>query len=263
MRHIYTLFSGSSGNAAYIGDENGGILIDAGHTLPEIQRAFAALGLQLRNLQGVLITHTHSDHVAALKHLTKDYPDIPVCAGDKVLSCLRGRNLVSSRAQLVRIPSRGLRVGDYFVTAFPVSHDSPGTEAFTVISPSGRKTGVCTDLGCFDESTVEALSGCSSAVVECNHDVNTLLAGKYPYYVKQRILGDLGHLSNEECASLCARLFQNGTRNFVLAHISADNNHPFLAYETVRSRLEDCAGTGEAFEVRLAGRCEPRMHFEA
>lgn len=260
MTAVTTLFSGSSGNCTHVGSEHGGFLIDAGKNLKTVTQSLDAVGLSLTRVRAVFVTHTHSDHIAALKVLTAHHPDILVFGSAKTLEFLEDGAHVSPAARLIEIDERGTEVLGHRVAAFSTPHDAEGSCGYLITTPGGRRIGVCTDLGHVTQSVTDALSGCCAAVLESNHDVDVLKAGPYPYPLKQRILGPNGHLCNNDCAALAATLLQRGCRDFALAHLSEHNNHPQLAYETTLRRLLDCGG--EEFNLSVASPTCPSRHFE-
>lgn len=233
MTTVHTLASGSSGNALVLSWDGGNILVDAGISCRRIRQGLQALGLGLSDLSSVCITHTHSDHISGLQTLLK-YTDCPIYA-----SAAAGRDL----ARRMVLPEDRLReaegtffVKDCAVTAFPTSHDAPGSRGYRFDTPDGG-FGLLTDSGVVTPEAEAVLPGVALAVLEANHDVEALRSGPYPYYLKKRILGPAGHLRNEDAAAFAAALARAGAREIVLAHLSQENNTPAMALRAVEAAL--------------------------
>ena len=229
---IYSLYSGSTGNAFVISSDTGTILIDAGKNAKQLCLSLSGVGIDPASVGAILLTHEHNDHIAALSVFLKKHP-VPVhlpagCAGklsqDAAIAPL-----------LVPHPPRyeeeicGMRI-----TSFPTPHDSRASVGYRIeipCDPAPCLLGYATDVGYVSSEVEHALCGCDAVVLESNHDPEMLQSGPYPDYLKQRIASKRGHLSNRESALLAARLYENGTRAFMLAHLSAENNDPTLAYD--------------------------------
>ena len=235
MRFI-TFASGSGGNCTLVQGGGASVLVDAGISLRRIRAALARHGLTADDLDAVVITHDHSDHVCALKTLTKNHA-VPVYVPKRTVSHLCG--LVPDLEGRLRplSPGEPITVGELKITAFSTSHDAPGSVGYVLESPDGR-IGMCTDTGVVTDEMLEALTGCSAALIEANHDRDRLLQGPYPYPLKRRIRSETGHLSNDESASLACALAAGGAESIVLGHLSRENNTPRLAFDTVREALD-------------------------
>ena len=241
---LCTLYSGSGGNAAYLETPTARILIDAGKCTRTLVASLKSIGVEPDSLDAIFITHDHNDHVAALEVLAKKHP-VPVHILFK--SALRYRDtqpeaLCKCFAMKEKAPFT-VRVGDVTVTAFETPHDSRASVGYRFEFPDGERVvrvGYATDIGHVSAPIREGLAGCESVVLESNHDVDMLMDGPYPYDLKLRIRGRRGHLSNRECADLCAELSGQGTVNFLLAHLSEENNHPDIAFDETNSALAGC-----------------------
>lgn len=248
---IITLASGSSGNCILISHGATHLLVDCGISCLRIKKALAALGLSVADLTGILITHEHSDHICGLETLFKQF-HLPVyCTAGT------GRQLAYRVAFLDEVlrpvtPWEPLTLGEVTVNAFSTSHDAADSVGYTFCA-DGRRAAVVTDLGVVTPVVEQALQGAHLLVAEANHDPDMVRSGPYPYHLKQRILGPRGHLSNADCAALCKRV---GAEKVILAHLSAENNRPSLALETVR------AAVGEAVAVTVAPRGETGARWE-
>lgn len=244
--------SGSSGNCALLRSGETSILIDAGISLRRISAALRTQGLTPDDLDGVLITHEHSDHVAALKTMVK-YCAVPICAPHTLAARLTG--FLPEAADRLRIIPVGevFELGEVCVTAFPTPHDTDQSVGYRLCSPEGT-LGFCTDTGCVTDDMLDSLIGCDAAVIEANHDLEMLYRGPYPVQLKRRILSDRGHLSNEECARLACTLAGSGTGTLVLGHLSRENNTPARAFDTVRTALDESGFSAvELFVAPVSG----------
>ena len=232
---LHTLASGSEGNCLLVASGTTRLLVDAGISLRRIKTALAQLGLTVDQLSGILLTHSHSDHVAALQTLVKHHT-VPIYASYDTAQSLCKR--VAGLAPLLRTVERStvFPVGDCRITVFPTSHDAPGSVDYRIDGNEGS-IGVLTDTGYVTQRAAEALEGVELLVLESNHDPEWLRSGPYPYYLKQRILGEEGHLSNEDAAHFAAQMARCGTQQIVLAHLSRENNTPARALETVQRHM--------------------------
>lgn len=229
MPRIYPLFSSSSGNCTYIGSRTEGILIDCGVSYTRIKKALAACGIDIeQSVSAVFITHAHSDHVSGLNTLSKKL-DVPVFAQSMTRSVIEDKGLISRKCDII---SKEIVTPFCIVRAFETSHDTPQSCGYRIDLTDGSSCGICTDLGYVSDGIYETLCGCNAVLAESNYDECMLTGCDYPFDLKQRIRSGSGHLSNEECAELCARLIKKGTDKFILGHISQHSNTPEKALET-------------------------------
>ena len=235
MLTFTTLASGSSGNAALVSCGDTHVLLDAGISARRITTGLKSLGVDPADLSAILITHEHQDHVSGLAVLTKKIrPPIyatPATCGQLADQLPHGAELLQSR-----LPGAGFAVGELWIEPFATPHDAAGSVGY-VLSGGGRTMALCTDLGHVTDQVRQAVAGCDLLVCETNYDPDWMRTGPYPYVLKQRIMGDHGHLSNQDGAELAAMSVQSGASIVILAHLSAENNTPARALETVRRRL--------------------------
>lgn len=244
MSRFCPLFSSSKGNSVYLSGGGTSLLVDAGVSYRRLSQAMAARDLVPEELSGVLITHEHSDHIKGLEVLLKRL-DVPVFASPETLDCLCTSGRIPPGRTLVEC-SGTFQVGEIQVTAFDTPHDAVHSLGFRFEMPDQRIVGVATDLGHINGTVAHHLSGCDLIMLESNYDRNMLDCGPYPYSLKRRIKGALGHLSNEDCSNELIRFVKSGSTYFVLGHLSEQNNLPEIAYQTSRLRL-----TAEALKERL------------
>ena len=259
MAKFLPMFSSSSGNCTYIGNASGGLLVDAGVSFKRITEALCCEGIPLQNIKAVLITHEHTDHIKGLKALLKKVK-VPVIASRDTVYALEFGEIIDDSVERVYIDeTQECEVCGFKVSRFATSHDCKGSSGYTVQISEDIKVAVCTDLGKVTEQVFESLSGCNLVMLEANHDPVMLRLGPYPPELKLRIGSDEGHLSNAVSAELSARLFKNGTRRFVLAHLSEKNNTPDKAESAVRAALIDAGAKDNDYILYVAPPHNGRM----
>jgi len=204
---LTTVASGSSGNCVYVGSDSTHVLVDAGISKKRTEEGLHSCDIDLKDISAIMITHEHIDHINGLGVISRKY-SIPIMATPLTVQAIRENKKlgeIPSELFMEIAPDEPFRVGDMEICPFRISHDAADPVAYR-INCSGQSVAVATDMGTYDNYTVSNLKGLDAIVLEANHDVNMLLAGDYPYYLKQRILGDKGHLSNESAGKLLSRL---------------------------------------------------------
>ena len=234
---LYTLASGSEGNCLLVSACGVHLLVDAGISARRIKQSLAQLGLTPDDLSAILITHEHTDHTAGLATLLKHHA-IPLYASGGTAFYLRSRLPGLDGCLRPVSPGSVFSIGPAAITVFATSHDA-GESVDYRIDCGGEAVGILTDTGFVPEPAAAALTGVDLLVLESNHDVDWLQSGPYPYSLKQRILGRRGHLSNEDAAAFARRMAESGTRRFVLAHLSRENNTPARALQVMETALSD------------------------
>ena len=256
---LCSIASGSSGNCVYVGSEATHLLVDTGISGKRIEQGLRELDLAPKDLDGILITHEHADHISGLGVIARKY-EIPIYATERTIEAIfQSGSLGKVEEALFHTVKEDEKfiIKDLTVNPMHISHDAVQPVAYR-ISYGNKKIGICTDLGVYNDYTVECLKGMDALLLEANHDVNMLQVGPYPYYLKQRILGDRGHLSNENSGRLLCRVLHDGLRTVVLGHLSKENNLPELAYESVRMEINMDNNPYKAgdFDIRVAKRSE-------
>lgn len=252
---LCTLASSSSGNCALVSHGRTHVLIDAGISLRRITKSLKALEVSPKELTAVLVTHEHTDHISGLRMLTKHH-FVPIFAPEKVAQALL-RAMPEAEPLIRRIlPGAGFELGEMGVTSFRTPHDTPESVGYR-LTAAGKTLAFATDCGCLTRELVEGTAGADIAVIEANHDVEMLINGSYPEYLKRRILSQRGHLSNDDCGRLAVILGQGGTRRLVLAHLSRENNTPQAALRTVSDALRRAGAQPGDVEVGLAPPDDP------
>lgn len=244
------LFSGSSGNAVYVGNGETGVLVDAGVSCARILGELGKIGVNPASLQGLIITHEHADHIAGAGILSRKL-DLPIYASEGTWRGMEEKlGAVASKNMRLIDVRQDFFLGGMNVVPFALPHDAcePCGYSFYL---GGVKASIATDLGCLRESWLKAVAGSDLVLLESNYDPDMLKAGKYPYALKTRILGRKGHLSNDDAGTAAAQLVALGTRTLILGHLSKENNFPALARQSTVCALRQ-AGIDAERDVQLS-----------
>lgn len=236
MLQTATLASGSSGNCTLVSDGRTHILIDAGISARRITTGLKALGIDPAELSAVLITHEHSDHISGLNTLKKQL-GFKLCATAPTARqlCYRMTELESRLHSFE--PGAGFALGSLYIESFPTLHDCACPVGYAISDSSGAKMALATDLGVVTEVVERGVAGARLVITETNYDPDTLRGGSYPAFLKERILSDHGHLSNEMGGALALHAVEHGAKKIVLGHLSQENNTPRMAYAAVEQAL--------------------------
>jgi phosphoribosyl 1,2-cyclic phosphodiesterase len=243
---VWPLASGSNGNAILIWRGEHAVLVDDGISTRRLTRHLAEVGLGLQNLEAIFLTHEHSDHIGGLPVLRKR------CRARIIGSRGTLANLLFRGGEAIT-PGKAVDVGPFAVEAFDIPHDAEEPVGY-VFDVGGMRVATATDVGHVTPDVQEAFSGADIAVIESNHDVEMLFTGPYPKFLKERIRGPTGHLSNDEGAELAVHAAREGARRIVLAHLSECNNLPELAYAAAAIALKR---EGQRAKVTVAPRGRP------
>lgn len=238
MSKICPLYSSSSGNSTYIGTKNGSILVDAGASFKGICESLACLDATPDEILAVAVTHEHIDHIKGLKTFLNK-TGASLITSEQTANALIENDKVPAKTQVIIADQNSIELGGIVINRFATSHDCVGSSGYTFLLPDNKKVSVCTDLGVVTTEVRNALSGSDLVLLESNHDVEMLKRGPYPPELKIRILSDKGHISNAVCAGEIKSLLQNGTKRFILGHLSQHNNTPMLAKSCTTSALMD------------------------
>ncbi|MGE4284149.1 MAG: MBL fold metallo-hydrolase [Clostridia bacterium] len=232
-----SLFSGSSGNAIYIANENTKILIDCGVSGKRIAASLATMDIQASEIDAILVTHEHKDHTHAVGIMSRRY-NIPIYANENTWEGMQNDiGTIKPEHRRYFNTHADLCIKDICIHPFSIPHDAAEPVGYNFYIDN-KKITLATDIGHIDESLIAQLEGSEMILIESNHDVEMLKSGSYPYFLKRRILGEHGHLSNEAAGELVAHLALKGTTRFLLGHLSKENNFPQLAYQTTYNELE-------------------------
>jgi phosphoribosyl 1,2-cyclic phosphodiesterase len=240
---ITSLNSGSNGNCYYIGNEQEAVLVDAGISCRETEMRMRRLGLSMHKVKAIFVSHEHSDHIRGIPVLARKYK-VPVYITSDTL--YRSRMDLSGVEVLSFTGYEPVNLGDLTITGFPKFHDAADPHSF-VVEGNGVKIGVFTDIGAPCDHVIRHFQQCHAAFLEANYDDGMLDQSYYPYYLKRRIRGDHGHLSNRQALELFVAHKPAFMSHVFLSHLSKDNNCPKLA----KSLFETCA---DGTEVVVASR---------
>lgn len=249
-----SLSSGSSGNCIYVGSESSGILIDCGVSGKEILEGLKNLGVCTTAIKGILVTHEHSDHTKGLGVISRKL-NIPIYANAKTWEGFEG-SIGTIKSENIKLFDTGKEfdINEINIKSFSIPHDASDPVGFSFRAGS-RKVSIATDMGHFSEEVKSNIKESDMILLESNHDIEMVKVSQYPYFLKRRILSDVGHLSNEAAGHAIMELLETGVRQVLLGHLSKENNFPELAYETVKSILEqNKVNIGKDIELDVAPR---------
>ncbi len=254
-----SIASGSSGNCIYVGDDHTHLLVDTGISRKRVEEGLHALDIKGEDLDGILVTHEHSDHIQGLGVFSRKY-EVPIYATAGTIEGIESCRTLGKLPEGLLHPietDKPFALGDIEIRPFAISHDANEPCGYRLES-NRRAVAVATDLGIYDDYIVEHLKNLDALLLEANHDVHMLEVGSYPYPLKQRILGNRGHLSNELSGRLLCDILHDGLKHIVLGHLSKENNYARLAYETVKLEvtLGDNEFKGEDLHMFVASRDE-------
>jgi len=236
MFKFCSLYSGSSGNSLFLETPNTKILIDAGESAKKIETALNSIEVNIQDIDAILITHEHSDHVKGLGTLSKKF-SLPVYANKETWEAMPEiTQKIQEENQNLFDVNKNFAIGDLKILPFSIPHDAANPCGFNIYYKN-QKISIATDLGHMDYKIIKHLEDSSFILLESNYDPNILKCSKYPYSLKQRIAGPNGHLSNEAAGKTISYLMNCGLKNVMLGHLSKENNFPELAYKTVVEEL--------------------------
>lgn len=233
-----SLSSGSCGNSQYIETENMKVLVDAGLSGKKIQELLASIDVDPKELDCILVTHEHGDHVKGAGILSRRF-NIPIYANEKTWVGME-EGLGKMKAENIRIfdTNSDFELGDIGVMPFDISHDAAEPVGYSFYNKS-KKISIVTDTGCIDSDIKNYIKNSNLLMIESNHDKDMLKMGSYPWYLKQRVSGEFGHLSNEDAGNVISQVISGNNENILLAHLSKENNFPELAHQTVANILNE------------------------
>lgn len=256
---IQPLFSGSSGNCTYVCADGIKLLFDIGFSCKQTLIAMGKAGVDPSEIDGIFITHSHSDHIAGVDVFVRKYPS-------RLFATQQSHYAIRRRCSKPHLETEDVVIADQeevvlsdTVKIIPLStpHDAAGSVCYKIVA--GEKSAmIMTDLGCVTDRLKKFVCGVNGALIEANYDERMLVYGPYPEELKYRIAGNGGHISNLDCATLIELMIEDGAQDFILGHLSENNNTPRKAYETVDSYLKEKEFEPEKdYNLRVAERYEP------
>ena len=249
---LMTISSGSSGNSSYVGTDNTTILVDVGNSMKNIVSALEGIGISGKDVDAILITHEHIDHIKGLGILARKY-NVPIYATYGTIDGIMTFKSLGTFDYNLFHPIKNdasFEIGDITINTRSISHDANDPTCYN-FTDGKSKISIATDFGTYDSFMVDFLSESDAMVIESNHDVRMLEVGPYPFPLKQRILSDKGHISNETSGRLIKQLLNNHLKHISLGHLSDKNNYPDLAYETVKQEISDNIFTDDVRDFGL------------
>lgn len=258
-----SLYSGSSGNSVYINSGESSILVDAGLPGKSILSALESIGEEASSINAILISHEHIDHIKGAGILSRKL-NIPIYANEKTWKAME-KSIGNIREENIKVIHGNFTIGDFEIRPFKVPHDAAACIGFTLEDSMGKTASTVTDMGVFTKEIRDAIKDSQIVLIESNHDVEMLKFGPYPYELKRRVLSEIGHLSNEDCAKALLTILDNSNKKVALGHLSGTNNVPELAFKTVESILIESGvkiGSLGEVELKLASRIRPSSFWE-
>lgn len=236
---MFSLASGSKGNCIYVESSDTKLLIDVGISLKKIQKILQEREIFFEDIDAIIITHEHIDHIKALKIITKKY-NIPIFLSKGTFLAIKDINFCDTKDANFSIvkADKDFYIRDIKVRAFNIKHDAREPFAYR-FSKKNQALAIVTDLGCYDEYIINNLKDLDAIFLESNHEIRILEAGAYPFHLKKRILGDFGHLSNCNASKLLSLILSDKLKKIFLGHLSAENNNKFIALMCVKNTIAD------------------------
>lgn len=245
MVKFLSLSSGSNGNSYFFGNDDCGLLVDAGIGIRTLKQRLEKGGIGLDAVRMILVTHDHTDHVRGLASVAKRL-SVPIYATSVLHNALmRRRDMEGVLDGCKRILRPGMEMSScgFAFTAFEVPHDATQTLGYNIVLPDGKKVVMMTDLGRVPMTAMEYCREADYVIIESNYDMDMLIHGSYPPELKARVMSDSGHLCNELCGSVIREFLHPGLKEVFLCHLSNDNNTPEIALKTVYSYIAPLVGT--------------------
>ena len=258
MFNFCSLYSGSSGNSSLVQSDKTNILIDAGESARKIENALSSINVPINSIDAIVVTHEHIDHVKSIGTLSKKY-NIPVYATEKTWKAMPDQSdKIDSKLLRYFSPSNNFYVGDIKISPFSIPHDAADPCGFNILT-ANKQLSIATDLGHITPELLSNISKSDFILLESNYDPEILKFSKYPYYLKHRISGEYGHLSNIDAGNVISSLLKNNDnlKSVMLGHLSKENNFPELAYKTVVEEIINNKCNLDNVSINVATREHP------
>lgn len=256
MLKFCSLYSGSSGNCLFVSTNNTKVLIDCGTSCKKICEGLASIDSSIEDIDAILVTHEHSDHIQSLGMVSKKF-DIPVYANLETWNSMeKQKEKISNENIKLFENDKDFLLNDLTIHPFSTPHDAANPCGFSIHNGKKRLS-IATDLGYMDNKIFEELQSSSFVLLESNYEPELLDASRYPFHLKQRIKGPNGHLSNETAGKTIAELMKKDLKEVILGHLSKENNFPELAYKTVAEELMNNNTDINTIRLSVASRTNP------
>ena len=256
MFNFCSLYSGSSGNSLFVQNDDTNILVDAGESAKKIENALSSINVDTQSIKAILVTHEHIDHIKSLGTLSKKY-NIPIYATKETWDAMgEQKDKIDPALVNFYLPSDPFNVGSLTIDPFSIPHDAANPCGFNIRCEK-KQISIATDLGHITKDIIERIENSSFILLESNYDSEILKFSKYPYYLKKRIAGDCGHLSNSDAGKIVAYLSTKNLKSVMLGHLSKENNFPELAYKTVVDELINKKFDSSNIDISVATRIKP------
>lgn len=265
---LSSISSGSKGNCILVENEGTTLLVDVGISKKKVEEGLSFFEQNPEDIDGILITHEHSDHIRGLGVFLRKY-EIPVYATEKTIEYIlhdSGIGKVNSNLFFSIEKNKSFYLKNLRVSPLEISHDAvePVCYRFDEDSTDNKSCAIATDLGEITDKLTNSLQELDGILVESNHDIRMLQMGPYPYNLKQRIWGNRGHLSNEACGKFINQIISRRLKKVVLGHLSQENNYPELAFQAVRNEINfaDHKFNTDDIDLKVASRTNPSCNIE-
>lgn len=261
MLKFFSLYSGSTGNSLLLQSENCNLLIDSGVSAKKVVDGLEQVGSSISNIDAILVTHEHSDHVQSLGTLSKKY-NIPVFANQKTWDAMKlQKDKIDDHNRKFFVSNEDFEIKDILIHSFSIPHDAADPCGFN-FTLGKEKFSVATDIGHMTTNIIDCLENSKFLMLEANYEPEVLKCSSYPYLLKTRIAGPNGHLSNQLAGKTIAKLMDSGLEEVMLGHLSKENNFPELAHKSVLEELQYAGFSEPNVEIKVASRTEPTCMTE-
>ncbi len=253
MMNFCSLYSGSSGNSLLLRTDNTKILIDAGVSSKKIQTSLESMDIDPTTIDGILITHEHIDHVQGLGTFSKKF-NIPVYVNEETLNAMpkQKEKINFDNINLIKV-SQKFKIGDFDILPFSIPHDAANPCGFNIFK-GAKKISIATDIGHMNTDILKQLEESHFVMLEANYDPEVLKCSSYPYHLKSRIAGPVGHLPNQTAGETISHLLKSGLKSAMIGHLSKESNFPELAYKTVLDELISNNYNENSLQLSVASR---------